>query len=460
MAEHHSLKLATMPAAPRAHGVRAKRPWAPRLLWVLVGAGVLFRIILVLTTAGGDAPTQDLDSRDYLQLADHLGQLFSPPDAIRSLSVFHPPGYPAVARVGVALGGTSGILAVQIVLSALALVATFAVGRKVGGEKAGLLATGIVAVDPLSVIYTGQVLTETTFTAVLMGTLWLLLVAWERASWQLALLAGVVLGFAVLVRPIASYLPILLVPATVLAVSAARMRKAIVAIALLIGFAIPVGTWVGRNVDVAGGPMVSSVDSYNLLAYRAAGAVSSDDGTSLSATSRRLVADERAKIRPGDSEYDIAKLYRNRGLSLMADHPLGLAKSSARGFAHVMIAPGLGILDAIAPGLPHPIRTLLAALSAGIAVVALLGAGYGAGVACRRRQSAGILLALVAAYLIVVSSGPEGESRFRVPILPLLAVLSAAALLRLAGYAKGRYASGGWRRQPGAHRVARAGARL
>lgn len=421
------------PRAPR-WALLTGGPGGPPLVAVIVAVGVLIRSALVAGLAGGAGPARDSDSRDYLLLAHHLGQLLTPPRGLLSLTVFHPPGYPAVVRLGEVFGGTVGVLAMQVVLAGITLVATFAVGRRLGGQAAGVVALVIVALEPLSVLYTGLLMSETVFTALLMCSVWALLCAWRSASWRWILLAGFLLGLSVLIRPVALYLPVVLVPVTVAVVSQSRGRKALMAAALLIGFCVPVGAWVVRNAEIAGGPMVSSVDSYNLLAYRAAGAVAAETGVTMDEASRALTDQLRSRVRPGDSEYAIAAVERDQALRIIRQHPRGLVISSARGFAHVVLAPGLGVVDATSPDLPRPVRTLLALYAGGIAVAVILGALAGALLLLRRgrwRVALGVIA--VAFYLIVVSSGPEGESRFRVPILPLLAVLAGPALVALGG---------------------------
>jgi hypothetical protein len=429
---------ATIVGAVPGHDAGARSTYARgrsgrlRLVAAVVGIGVLIRAALVLSIAGGPGPTAAPDSQDYLRLAHHLGQLLKPPPELLGLTVFHPPGYPAVVWLGELLGGGAGILAIQVLLAAITLVAVYGVGQRISGHAAGLTALVIVAIEPLSILYTGLVMSETAFTALMICSVWVLLRCWDSASWRVSLMAGFLLGLAVLIRPVALYLPALLVPATAVVVSQSRRRKAVMAGVLLMGFLLPVGAWVLRNAEVAGGPMLSSVDSYNLLAYRAADAVARDTGVSRDAASRTLTDQARSRVRSGDSLYAVASVERYQALRAIGQHPTGMVISSAEGFAHLAVAPGLGALDMTRHGLPKAIRGLFSFGSTIIAAIALLAAIVGVVILVRHREWRAVLgVGAVAAYLIAVSSGAEGEARFRVPILPLLAILAGPVLVAL-----------------------------
>jgi hypothetical protein len=357
--------------------------------------------------------------------------------------VFHPPGYALVAAIGHGLGGVPGILVVQILLGTFTVWVTFLLGRAVAGPTAGLIAAGLVAIEPLSLLYTGVVLTEITFTALLVPALLLLLLGWRRiadgggtavsAAPGLGLLAGagLLLGLDALVRPVVLYLPVLLVVLTVAALRRTPLRLVAGCLALLVAFAVPVGLWAARNVSVAGGPTLTSVDSYNLLAYRAAAAVAADEGTDETTARKRILADLEPQLRTQPDEYSRAALERRTALRLLREHKVAALKTSAKGSAHVLAAPGTGTFEDTFPTLPGATSKAWAAYTLLLTFVLLLGAVVGLVRGFRSARAGVVLMAATAVYLLVVTSGAEGESRFRLPVVPLLAVLTAVAVVRI-----------------------------
>jgi asparagine N-glycosylation enzyme membrane subunit Stt3 len=64
--------------------------------------------------------------------------------------------------------------------------------------------------------------------------------------------------------------------------------------------------------------------------------------------------------------------------------------------------------------------------------VLLFAAGlWGVVLLWKRSRPTALLIGVTAAYLLVITSGAEGEARFRVPAVPLLAVLAGVAAQRL-----------------------------
>lgn len=404
----------------------------PKVLVLLVLLGTVLRLLMLTVVLSRPDRRQDPDSADYLALAENLPEavLWREP-SLRELSVFHPPGYPAFLAGADRLGGTTAALVLQALLAAVSITAVYALATRLAGNNAGLLAAGLVALEPLSILYSSLVLTEVLFTTVLMSAMWVWTHAHQHASVRLMGAAGLLMGLAALVRPIVLYILVVMVPVTLAVAAGPKIRRAIVAAALVLGFSLPVGAWLARNASVAGGPIFTTVDAVNLVSYRAAGALSVETDTSVAYASQQLTDALRPHI-VGKSPYDQAAIQRKYAVEVLVDHPWGTAVSSARGATWVLAAPGLQSLEDALPGAPRLAVLTLAMLSTGIAALLLCGAVLGALISLRRgtwRESLGVLT--VATYVLFISAGAEGESRFRVPLVPLFAILSAAALARL-----------------------------
>src|SRR5262249_59593614 len=123
----------------------------------------------------------------------------------------------------------------------------------------GAVAGAFVALDLGAAAYANYLLTEAFFTFLLLSAFDLLGRALRSSSSGRAFASGAVLGAAILCRPIAVALP-LVVLAT---------RNAQVIRFVLLGSLVVVAPWVARNAISAGFFGVSSVGSVNLLYHRA-----------------------------------------------------------------------------------------------------------------------------------------------------------------------------------------------
>lgn len=181
-------------------------------------------------------------------------------------TAFRPPLLPLVLAGLLSVGaGNAAIAAMQILLgTGTALLTGLISNRVLPSWK--WLPPFMVAIDPLSLAYTPQVMTE-----VLSGfTLSLLLVAVVRESNQRALwLSGLTFGLAALCRPtVWAFLPLV---ALVGAGSLLRRQlsfgaTAIRAATFLAGAAIIVGPWMARNMMVLNAPVFATTHGgYTLL---------------------------------------------------------------------------------------------------------------------------------------------------------------------------------------------------
>lgn len=193
------------------------------------------------------------DSDSYWVLAQAISEgepyQYGGPDA----QVFRMPGYPILlAGWFKLLGGTPGVLAVRmlsVLLGTLTVGLVYLLGTQLFGRETGLVAAALTAVYPGAIITSVLILSEPPFCALMLLQL-ILLVSLSRASTgcaiAFALLAGLVGGFATLVRPswllftpaIAVLLPFVVRGAT---------RKSLVFTALLLGMCLPLAPWWVRN---------------------------------------------------------------------------------------------------------------------------------------------------------------------------------------------------------------------
>ena len=228
------------------------------------------------------------------------------------------------------------------------------------------------------------------------------------------------------------------------------------AVLLLLPAVVILGMWQVRNVRVSGSAEFSQIKNVNLLMYRAAGVVALRDGISLEAARDRL----QRELERQYPDLDGARLLDAAGVEarrILRAEPLLAARTVAEGFAKMMLVPGenallqlLGVDQPTGPAgdlmrlgfssfvqkwvVGRPGEFLLFAFA-----LLHLAVMYGLAVIALWRLPPQAMAVLLILYLVVLSSGPEAYPRFRVPIVPLLAMLAGVGYQHLrAAFARAR----------------------
>jgi hypothetical protein len=334
--------------------------------------------------------------------------------------------YPLVLRAIFDVFGRHyvAVVAVNAIIGTATVFLAYRLARLLLPERYALGAAFLVATDPASIVFSNLMLTETLFAFLLTATLLLLVLGLERQQAWPAAAAGLVLGAAILTRPVAEYLP--LVPALILL--ATRRRPAIVlAAAFVAGALIPAGAWAIRNHAKTGVTTISTIDGHNMLYYRAYGALI-ESGWSPTRAHLYIAAELAKRTHPGENAARISRAQLSLGTHIQLRHPAGAAKSWARGEARLLVGPAKTETATLLTGREqvreawlHALVGLAAALTIAVLVLAV------AGVASARSLGLWILIG-AAAYLIVISGGREAYSRFRVPVTPVLTILAASGV--------------------------------
>lgn len=92
---------------------------------------------------------------------------------------------------------------VQALLGALSVLLVWATARRILGVRAAAIALVAAAIFPPFIWATGEVLTETLFTFVLLAFLYALVVALDTTKWWQFAIAGALLGISTMIRPLA-----------------------------------------------------------------------------------------------------------------------------------------------------------------------------------------------------------------------------------------------------------------
>jgi hypothetical protein len=369
-------------------------------------------------------PDVDLDSYRSLgrSLAAGKGFVAPSPDGRELPNVGRTPTYPLFLACLIRIGGDRlGLfLAVQCVLGALTAGLTVVLAARWLRPQISLLAGLLVAVDPNSVMRCADLRTETSFTLLLVSGA--CFVAWwpgRKSSW---FAAGLVWSLAALDRPIALWIWVVVVVVIGMRRRSRLDRMGCLAM-FLAGYCPLLGIWVGRNYAVTGCDFVSSISTYNLLMYRAAGVEAQVEGRQLEDVKREF------RARYGDVQYveDRARFQQSLAVSQRAaiaklcSSPVALAEQTVLGWGKLLFGPGVRALGYSLGQSEPPSRWWPPLYSLALLAVVLLSV-----VGARRLGRESILPALLLLYFVALAGGPESNSRFRVPVTPMLAVLAVA----------------------------------
>jgi hypothetical protein len=292
-------------------------------------------------------------------------------------------------------GHLAGIVIAQHLLNVALAIAIFLFLRKRGAFIA-TLASLFLALDTPTIHYANKVLTETLFTAALFA---LFVMASRRK------VSGMLCGLLTLIRPIAiAYF-------AVAAIFTPRKRVAAFIVAALL---LPTA-WAVRNRVEYGVLTVSTIAGNNMLLYRAAGALAILDEGDFDAELRDRQKELQEYV--DDEEKDDTLT----GLRIVALHPVGLALLTARGiFVNLFDSDwdAMMIVSRIDESL---IRYALNAWTHALIFLAIAGLAF----LWRRERDLALLIAATIGYFVLISAGGEAEARFRVPVVPQIAIAAA-----------------------------------
>lgn len=414
--------------------------------------------LLVFFLVYSSAPARVLssDSATYENSALALlrtGNFAVSPDKPDVPQIVRTPGYPAFIAFFYKVFGESRrpVITAQVLISAATIALAAAMAWMLWGAGPALLSALLLALDFAS-FHSSQLLLSDTLFAFLLAACAAagLMASRGDGSRGWAFVCVFSLALATMVRPLTLYLA---PPALLFLFFTGRARGAKRAVLLVVLAAIPwaviVGGWQLRNYRVSGSSEFSQIKNINLFFYRGQYIVSRTEGVTMEEAREKLLKPFEGKT--GLTEAELYSLYGKEGLRLIIRHPLTALRSMARGFSTMMLVPGetdllaylglpventgcFGDLARLSPGeyarkwaLGRPWLFLAFLCALGYLAAFYFGAGAALWRLAGDREllkPPHLLLCGIILYLVALSSGPEAYARFRVPVMPLLAVYS------------------------------------
>lgn len=399
---------------------RIPHGFVPRLGLIAVGALVL-RVAYVLIVGREVAGIGDYffynGSANLLADGEGFVNPYSLAVGPAKPSAEHPPLWTFVLSVTSFLGG-NGFTAHKLtgcLVGSLAIVPIGLLAKRVGGDRAGLIAAGLAAVYPTFVAADGSLMSETLYGFLIAFAL---LAAYRlRDSGRLSAAAGLgaMLGLAALTRTEALlFIPFLALPVAVGAGGGLRRwapRFAVVAVAA----GLVIVPWTVRNWISLGDPVPVSVNGDAVLAGANCDQVYSGPDTGLW-TVQCAFRDE------GVSEPEQGRLWRRRGIDYAFDH--------ADRLPMVLTVRALRVWD-----FWQPVRQtqsegrhrLLQGAGTGVYFL-LLPLVLAGGVILRRRRETLVVMAVPFVVVTLAAMAGWGLPRFRQAAEVAIVVLAAVAI--------------------------------
>jgi 4-amino-4-deoxy-L-arabinose transferase-like glycosyltransferase len=274
-------------AAPRrAPAKRAKRrrpparpsPWRlpesfkARLLWI-VGAGLVFRFVYIAFDVAGD---RGFDDRQWFHdVSNNLaaGRGFISPfvfDFFGTVtpSAGHPPLWAAVLSIPAffGLGSWTAQQFITAIFGAAAIGAVGYLGRRVGGDRIGLIAAGLAAVSPLLIARDGSLMSESLYGVLVILALLATYRVIDKPVSRSAAILGVLIGLAALTRGEALlFLPLLGIAVWLRAKPRKVSRQRLVAV-MVVATVVTLAPWTIRNWIAFDEPVLISFNEASVLA--------------------------------------------------------------------------------------------------------------------------------------------------------------------------------------------------
>ncbi|WP_420239927.1 hypothetical protein ACOBR2_10310 [Telmatobacter bradus] len=397
------------------------------------------------------------DTASYLEPGQNL--LFLGRFATAGLAeIDRTPGYPLFLAACWSFGPAfAALLQVGLSAASIYLVARLARASFQNADRQDArnvrLAAWFFALEPVSIVYSVRLLSETLFLFVLLLALERIFVFCRTRQLQTLALGGFWLAAAAFIRPIGYYLPFIFSLVLLVFLPAGwrmRWRSAAVLLLCVLPWLL---AWQARNWVETGYAGFSSIGVRNAYFYSAAEVQAKADGLTLGEEQRRMGYGDEAAYRaahPGQRDWNQVQrlaFQKSETLRILHAHPWSLIRTQMVGSAVVAFTPcaadlyrllGSGAEDApvrivhegIAASILHLAREH-PALAAGMVLLEVwLLALYAmalAGLASRTVALPASALALgLVAWFLIASGGVQAVGRYRLPIMPVVCVLAAA----------------------------------
>jgi len=333
----------------------------------------------------------------------------------------HPP-LTVIVLAPVSFVTSQALIPQRLTMAVLGTVAVVVIGllaRRLAGDRAGWIAAGIAAIYPNLWVNDGLIMSETIATLVVALALLYAYRLIREPNVANALIVGALCGLAALTRAeLVLLVPLLAVPAALVARSVATAQRWKLAGIGVLAAAVLIAPWVGYNLSRFDEPTYLSTNDGIALLGSNCDSVYFGDGMGL--TDLKCLGPNPR----GDQSVD-SKIYRDRAFDYIGDHK---KRAVLVAFARVgrtwsLFRPWDMVSYNKGEGREGWVTTLGL-----IAYFPLLIAAVAGWVVMRRRRRRSWPLLVPVLVVTIASAVTYGQTRFRVPAEPTIVVLAAVAI--------------------------------
>jgi 4-amino-4-deoxy-L-arabinose transferase-like glycosyltransferase len=403
------------------------------LLWVIIGAGLLVRLLLLYTTR--ETGLMIVDEQHYHTLAVNLLHGYGFAWEPGRLTSMRPPLFPAFMATVWSITGTESVIVMrlaQMIVSLATVYLVYQVGFLVFDRRVALFAAAGLAIYPTMLAFNAFLLTEVSFTFFLTLLVYSVLRFIRTEKAWLALAAGVILGSAALTRSVMWLFPLLLCPFIYFALRGTVRRRLAMAALVLIGYAVVITPWAIRNTRLQG--VFTVVDTLGGVTLRMGNYAYTPvdrawDPMTLSgdnSVAEDLMAENRDSAMWSEGHRE--KWLMRRALEYMLENPVETLRRSVIKFASFWglertVIAGWEQRLYEPPRLVMLLGTIIIPL---VYVTVVLLACFGFFFAPPNDRRDLMFVLLLIGFLAGMHSLTFGHERYRLPLVPLLLLFAAA----------------------------------
>jgi 4-amino-4-deoxy-L-arabinose transferase-like glycosyltransferase len=322
----------------------------------------------------------------------------------------------------------------MVVLGTILVGLVGLLGRRVGGETVGLVAAGIAAITPNMWVNDGLVMSETLTALVVVGALLCVFRFWDRPTLLRAAVLGALCGVAALARVEFGLLVVLLAIVIPFALDKPWTERGAFALTAVVAAGLVVAPWVG----------------FNLARFREPTFISTNDGITLAGANCdemyhgpgiglwTLGSCTGSLDLPGDQS-QVSSHYRHRAFDYIDHHksrvPIVVLARVGRTWS--LFRP----LDMVTFNAGEDREPWVTRLGLVAYYPTLLCAIAGAVVLWRRRRRGALWVLCTPVVVVTIGAVVTyGQTRFRAPAEPSLALLAAVGIVAVIGQLRARRA--------------------
>lgn len=327
--------------------------------------------------------------------------------------------------------GSTGSVAVAAVIQLLLSCAIPVLGLYIArhitrSTRIGMVTGAILALDPTLALLSFQFYTDTLFLVLFFAWTLLIFRYLERPRWIMLAISAILLGLAIITRPVAQYIPLLLVPFILWRFGKGDWKNgAVHALAYLAIVGAILMPWVVRNIHTFGEPGLSAQTPFVLYTNLAPAVLSVAHNTD-------FIDERNTFLTPAEYKGDAITLangstYTTRALEIVRTYPYAVVFIAGKSLFTFFTNDGMYTLLAMAGYAPYEYLWLLIGARlvwAAITIAAFVGALV---YLLKQRSQLAILIILLVAYFALTSTiAAFGTNpRYRLPVDPILLSLAA-----------------------------------